>query len=65
MKLLPGTVVPMSLLGKEGKWTFTVHMTGGSEDDLTEALMIAKNFDSCAEAKTAMRNLITKFNEEK
>jgi len=63
MKLFPGTVIPMSLVGKEGKWTFTVHM--GVGDDLTEALMIAKNFDSCAEAKTAMRELVTKFNEEK
>ena len=63
MKLFPGTVVPMSLVGKEGKWTFTVHM--GTDGDLTEALMIAKNFDSCAEAKTAMRQLITKFNEDR
>jgi hypothetical protein len=37
----------------------------GVDDDLTEALMIAKNFDSCAEAKTAMRELVAKFNEEK
>jgi hypothetical protein len=60
MKLFPGTVVPMSLIGKEGKWTFTVHF-----GDDAEALMIAKNFNSCAEAKTAMRELVKKFNEER